>query len=167
MCGIALLSDVINSVVIPTINNIAYAPGPVPGVAQDDSNVRYCHANNWPEKYDIAPNGQIIYHCPHLIPLKLDKVYEFILLDNTTSSTISHPFHLHGDPFQVIDMGTRKQWLSGETPYANAKHPPVYKDTVCIPTQGFVKFRFRASNPGYWAFHCHIGNTLKLLNLLK
>lgn len=93
-----LFLDIINSVEIPTINDIAYAPSPVPGLIQDDSHVRYCNADQLPEKYDVAPNGQIIYHCPHLIPLKLDKVYEIILLDNTTSTTISHPIHLHGDP---------------------------------------------------------------------
>lgn len=76
-------------------------PGPVPGLIQDDSHVRYCNADELPEKYDVAPDGQIIYHCPHLIPLELDKVYEFILLDNTTSTTLSHPIHMHGDPFEI------------------------------------------------------------------
>lgn len=142
---------------IPTVNSIAYMPGPVPGLTQDDTNVRYCNADNLPQTFNVAPNGRPVYHCPHLISLKLDKVYEFILFDNGTSTTLSHPIHVHGDPFQVIDMGTRAQWNSGKSAYANAKHPPVYKDTVCIPTQGFVRIRLRTKNPGYWAFHCHVG----------
>lgn len=44
---------------------------------------------------------------------------------------------------------------SGKTAFTNASHAPVVKDTVVVPRGGFVRFRFRASNPGYWIFHCH------------
>lgn len=36
----------------------------------------------------------------------------------------------------------------------NAKNPP-FKDTAVLPFPGYVRFRFRASNPGFWLFHCH------------
>lgn len=64
---------------------------------------------------------------------------------------------------KVIDMGTREQLESGKTAFANAEHAPVYKDTVSIPSQGFVTIRIRTSNPGYWMIHCHIGNTISTL----
>lgn len=78
------------------------------------------------------------------------KFYHFPALTNSF-----HPIHLHGHSFQVIDMGTRDQLNSGRTAFANATHAPVIKDTVVIPRGGFVRFRFRATNPGYWIFHCH------------
>ncbi|XP_062566058.1 uncharacterized protein LOC134228421 [Saccostrea cucullata] len=35
------------------------------------------------------------------------------------------------------------------------KFPPK-KDTVIVPTGGYVVIRFKADNPGAWFFHCHI-----------
>jgi FtsP/CotA-like multicopper oxidase with cupredoxin domain len=46
-----------------------------------------------------------------------------------------HPMHLHGHFFRV-----GRAW----------------KDTVLVPPHmGEASFRFRADNPGRWAFHCH------------
>lgn len=53
-------------------------------------------------------------------------------------------------------MGTIDEYESGRSAFANATHLPVVKDTVTIPSKGFIKFRFRATNPGYWIFHCHV-----------
>lgn len=72
------------------------------------------------------------------------------------SEYINHPIHLHGMAFQVIDMGTREQYESGQTAFANATHLPVVKDTVTLPSGGFLRIRFKACNPGYWLFHCHL-----------
>ena len=30
------------------------------------------------------------------------------------------------------------------------------KDTVIIPTGGYVVIRFKPDNPGWWLLHCHI-----------
>lgn len=141
---------------VATVNNIANSPTPVPGLIQDDSSVCYCNANNLPEKYDVGLDGQPIYHCPHLIQLKVDEVYEFVLTNNVTSTSVDHPIHLHGYTFEVLDMGTYAQLMNGTTAFVDAEYPPVLKDTVCIPKQGFVKIRLRTTNPGYWTFHCHI-----------
>lgn len=68
---------------------------------------------------------------------------------------MSHPFHLHGYGFNVVDMGTREQFESGDTPYRYASHYPPIKDTITVPSGGFARIRFQATNPGYWFFHCH------------
>lgn len=68
---------------------------------------------------------------------------------------ISHPAHIHGHNFAVLDMGTMEQLKNGETAFANATHLPVLKDTVLLPPASFVRIRLRACNPGYWFFHCH------------
>lgn len=39
--------------------------------------------------------------------------------------------------------------------YRRLKGAPI-KDTVTIPDGGYTIIRFRADNPGYWLFHCHI-----------
>lgn len=158
-------ADILSVAKVATINRIANAPSPVPGLVQDDSNVGYCNSNNLPEKYDIAKDNRTIYHCTHFIPLEFDEVYEFLLTDETTDEFVSHPIHMHGYGFQVIDMGTLKQLETGETPFAKATHPPVIKDTVTIPKHGFVKIRLRTSNPGYWMLHCHIGSSFSTLSI--
>lgn len=155
MLYIIYFLDVLSVAKVATINRIANSPSSVPGLIQDDSSVRYCNANDLTKKFNIAlDNHTTVYHCTHLIPLELDKVYEFLLTDDTTDDTtdvlVSHPIHMHGYGFQVIDMGTLSQLQSGETPFAKATHAPVIKDTVAIPKYGFVKIRFRTSNPGYW-----------------
>lgn len=156
-----ILPDTLSTAKVAAVNNIAFASSPVPGLTQDDSNVGYCNVNNLPEKYDVSPDGQTVYYCPHLIQLKLDKVYELLLTDNTTATSVSHPIHLHGNTFEVLDMGTYDEFISGKTAFADAKYPPVIKDTACIPKRGFLRIRFRTSNPGYWTMHCHFEDHIK------
>ena len=55
---------------------------------------------------------------------------------------MSHPMHLHGHDFQVVEIGARR--LSGAR-----------RDTVLVPAMGTVTVVFDAANPGKWAFHCH------------
>lgn len=69
---------------------------------------------------------------------------------------ISHSIHLHGHAFQVMDMGTREEYENGNSTFVNATHLPVIKDTVTMGWRHFVTIRFRATNPGYWLFHCHL-----------
>lgn len=52
-------------------------------------------------------------------------------------------------------MGFKDQLYKGQTAFRNATHLPVVKDTVMVPSGGFVRLRFRACNPGHWFFHCH------------
>jgi FtsP/CotA-like multicopper oxidase with cupredoxin domain len=52
---------------------------------------------------------------------------------------MEHPFHLHGQFFQILD----------------AKQPGL-KDVVLIPPNGTVKIRAYVDNPGHWMAHCHI-----------
>lgn len=62
---------------------------------------------------------------------------------------------MHGHSFEVIDMGTMDDYNTGRSYYTNATHLPVIKDTVIVPRNGYVRIRFKATNPGYWLLHCH------------
>ncbi|MEQ8399085.1 multicopper oxidase family protein [Thalassobaculum sp.] len=55
---------------------------------------------------------------------------------------MSHPMHLHGHVFQVIEIGGK--------PLAGA-----VRDTVVVPPQSDMVIAFDANNPGNWAYHCH------------
>jgi hypothetical protein len=49
----------------------------------------------------------------------------------------------------------RNQTWNSNIPGAKTIYPPE-KDTIIVPTGGYVVIRFKANNPGAWFFHCHI-----------
>ena len=55
---------------------------------------------------------------------------------------MSHPMHLHGHVFQVIEIGG--------LPVDGA-----VRDTVLVPPMTDIMIAFDADNPGNWAYHCH------------
>jgi FtsP/CotA-like multicopper oxidase with cupredoxin domain len=56
---------------------------------------------------------------------------------------MSHPMHLHGHSFQVIEINGKS--LNG-----------ALRDTVLVPPKTSVTVAFDANNPGTWYLHCHI-----------
>ena len=50
---------------------------------------------------------------------------------------------------------SNKTWADGNIPGLNLKNPP-RKDTIIVPTGGYVVLRIRSDNPGRWFMHCHI-----------
>nr|CAH7744303.1 unnamed protein product [Callosobruchus chinensis] len=78
-----------------------------------------------------------------------------------------HSFHLHGYSFKVLGMGTPADLniTAANTTIIKALDEqgllernlidPPGKDTVTVPNHGYVIFRFRANNPGFWLLHCH------------
>lgn len=55
-----------------------------------------------------------------------------------------HPFHLHGMPFQVLDLDGIPLPTRG------------WKDTVRIAPHGTTRIAVRYDEPGMWMFHCTI-----------
>lgn len=60
----------------------------------------------------------------------------------TNKTMMSHPMHLHGHRFQVVEINGAS--VSG-----------ALRDTVLVPPRSRVAIAFDADNPGLWAFHCH------------
>lgn len=59
---------------------------------------------------------------------------------------LEHPFHLHGQFFQILDAAG-----TGLDP-----RRPGLKDVVLLPPNGKVRLRAYIDNPGRWMVHCHI-----------
>ncbi|GAY62232.1 hypothetical protein WN944_023627 [Citrus x changshan-huyou] len=74
-------------------------------------------------------------------------------LSNKTSET--HPWHLHGHDFWVLGYGEGKFDIYNDPKKYNLVNP-IMKNTVPVHRYGWTALRFRADNPGAWAFHCHI-----------
>lgn len=68
---------------------------------------------------------------------------ERVELAMTNRTMMSHPMHLHGHRFQVVEIDGKR--FDG-----------ALRDTVLVPPGKRVVVAFDADNPGHWAFHCHL-----------
>jgi FtsP/CotA-like multicopper oxidase with cupredoxin domain len=79
-----------------------------------------------------------------LMPIQA-KVGEAQIWTITNETKWSHPIHLHGFFFQVLDKN------------GAPLHPIAWRDTVDVPFDETVRFIVRYDDrPGAWMFHCHI-----------
>merc|ERR1719210_1861731 len=90
-----------------------------------------------------------------LIDIKLGDVVD-LLIDNV-ATMMYHPFHLHGSHFWVLGLGEGTPPSSPPSwPMGKGLEIPVRKDNQNIPAKGWAWLRWKADNPGFWVFHCHI-----------
>lgn len=68
---------------------------------------------------------------------------QHVALKFVNETGMSHPMHLHGHSFQVVDINGRA--LNG-----------ALRDTVLVPPRTSVTVAFNANNPGLWYVHCHV-----------
>lgn len=110
-----------------------------------------------------ASAGRTRLHCGVLII-----VVTFLV----QSPNLSHPFHLHGAPYNVIGIGRSPD---KNVKKINLKHAldldrkgllkrqynlPPFKDTIAVPNNGYVVLRLKADNPGAYSL-------LLFLNLIR
>jgi FtsP/CotA-like multicopper oxidase with cupredoxin domain len=88
--------------------------------------------------YSWGFNGRAMMH-ESLLSVREGERVE-IMFHNMTM--MSHPMHLHGHYFKVVEVNGRR--FDG-----------AIRDTVLVPPMQTVSIRFDADNPGTWAFHCH------------
>lgn len=91
--------------------------------------------------------------------LKFNSTVDLVLQNANSLSNVSdsetHPWHLHGHDFWVLAYGDGKFDPRRDTSKFNLVDP-IMKNTVALHRFGWTAIRFRADNPGAWAFHCHI-----------
>jgi FtsP/CotA-like multicopper oxidase with cupredoxin domain len=78
-------------------------------------------------------------------------VIRLILNDETG---MNHPFHLHGTSFQVLGLSEPGAGTYDGGPLIETG--AILKDTLDIPKKGWAVIQWKADNPGWWFFHCHI-----------
>jgi len=110
--------------------------------------------------------------CSHVIqqPSGNHKWFEIVLINTNPEGDVAHPIHQHGGWYNIIGQGqydysiNRTFIIDQDTTKCpqrksclprNLDHP-VFKDTVQVPTNGYVIFRTPLDNPGAWIVHCHI-----------
>ena len=71
----------------------------------------------------------------------------------------SHPIHLHGHDFVILDQCVPTDKDGAGCNVANASinlNNPTRRDVAMLPDGGYLILAFKADNPGVWIMHCHI-----------
>ncbi|KAK3752522.1 hypothetical protein RRG08_032812 [Elysia crispata] len=102
--------------------------------------------------------------CVHKVDVALGDLVELIFVDEGVLREANHPIHLHGFKFRPVAMKKLNRSTSvsevkeldkkGQIIRSTSRAP--YKDTITVPSGGYVVLRFRADQAGMWFLHCHI-----------
>jgi iron transport multicopper oxidase len=147
-----IMRNLMNGYNYAFFNNITYTPPKVPTL--------YTVLSSG----DLATNAEIYGEFTHPMVLNHNDVVQ-IVVNNADTGT--HPIHLHGHNFQVIDRQPPYgpnfySYMNGDpVPYDPSNHTafpavPARRDVFVLPPHGYYVMRFVADNPGVWALHCHI-----------
>ncbi len=130
----------------PPLKGWALAPihrdiAPIPTAGATPVNIEFTLTQHADGHFEYGING-IPFAANHPIAAKPGETQVWTIKNSTKWS---HPFHLHGFFFQVLDdKGAPVQ-------------PLEWKDTVNVPLEQTLKLVVRYEDrPGSWMFHCHI-----------
>ncbi|XP_054812135.1 laccase-2 [Prosopis cineraria] len=100
------------------------------------------------------PKNTAVSYGTKLLVIAFNTSVEVVLQDTSILGAESHPLHLHGYNFYVVGQGFGN--FNPETdPRKFNLMDPVERNTVSVPSGGWVAIRFLADNPGVWLMHCH------------
>ncbi|KAF7805049.1 laccase-17-like [Senna tora] len=100
------------------------------------------------------PNNTMVMNGTKVVVIPFNTSVEVILQDTSILGAESHPLHLHGFNFYVVGQGFGNFDPKKDPPKYNLVDP-VERNTVGVPSGGWVAIRFFADNPGVWFMHCH------------
>ncbi|EFJ12951.1 hypothetical protein SELMODRAFT_123038 [Selaginella moellendorffii] len=148
------------------INNVSYVPRATPVIAAFQFNLTTAYDLAASPPRDFSRGYKIRNAPPNPSAIQGSGVYTFrhndvvdVVLQNSNTlvpnNSEIHPWHLHGHDFWVLGYGSGiyRSHRHGST--LNFVNPPM-RNTVAVFPYGWTYLRFRADNPGVWAFHCHI-----------
>ncbi|RDX63793.1 Laccase-17 [Mucuna pruriens] len=101
------------------------------------------------------PNNTMVRNGTKVVVLPFNTSVELVLQDTSILGAESHPLHLHGFNFFVVAQGFGN-FDSSNDPVKFNLVDPIERNTVGVPSGGWVAIRFLADNPGVWFMHCHL-----------
>ncbi|WVZ56443.1 hypothetical protein U9M48_006972, partial [Paspalum notatum var. saurae] len=101
------------------------------------------------------PNNTNVSNGTKVVVLQYNTSVEVVLQGTSILGAESHPLHLHGYDFFVVGQGFGNYDPSKDPAKFNLEDP-VQRNTVGVPSGGWVAIRFFADNPGVWFMHCHL-----------
>ncbi|GAB4860122.1 Lactose Permease [Ancistrocladus abbreviatus] len=100
------------------------------------------------------PNNTMVMNGTKVVVLPFNTCVELIMQDTSILGAESHPLHLHGYDVYVVGQGFGN-FDPNKDPASFNLVDPAERNTVAVPSGGWVAVRFRADNPGVWLMHCH------------
>ncbi|KAL9153139.1 hypothetical protein ABFS82_10G030500 [Erythranthe guttata] len=100
------------------------------------------------------PNNTLVSNGTRLVSLPFNTSVELVLQDTSILGAESHPLHLHGFNFFIVGEGFGNYDPTNDPLNFNLVDP-VERNTVGVPSGGWVAIRFLTDNPGVWFMHCH------------
>ncbi|KAJ4764071.1 Laccase [Rhynchospora pubera] len=101
------------------------------------------------------PNNTFVSNGTKVVVLNFNTSMELVMQDTSILGVESHPLHLHGFDFFVVGQGIGN-FDPTKDPAKFNLIDPVSRNTVGVPSGGWVAIRFFADNPGVWFMHCHL-----------
>ncbi|KAL9674459.1 hypothetical protein QQ045_030731 [Rhodiola kirilowii] len=102
-----------------------------------------------PQNLATMNNGTKVYR------LSYNSSVELVLQDTGIIAPENHPVHLHGFNFFAVGKGLGNYNPKTDRSIFNLVDP-VERNTISVPSGGWVAIRFIADNPGVWFMHCHL-----------
>ncbi|KAK7404555.1 hypothetical protein VNO78_05507 [Psophocarpus tetragonolobus] len=100
------------------------------------------------------PNNTRVSNGTKTVVVPFNTSVQLVLQDTNILGAESHPLHLHGYNFYVVGQGFGN-FDPNTDPTKFNLIDPVERNTVGVPSGGWVAIRFLADNPGVWLMHCH------------
>ncbi|OIT02352.1 PREDICTED: laccase-2-like [Nicotiana attenuata] len=100
------------------------------------------------------PNNTHVSNGTKVVVLPFNTSVELVMQDTSILGAESHPLHLHGYNFYVVGQGFGN-FDPKKDPANYNLVDPVERNTIGVPSGGWVAIRFLADNPGVWFMHCH------------
>ncbi|KAJ4979836.1 hypothetical protein NE237_010616 [Protea cynaroides] len=100
------------------------------------------------------PNNTMVSNGTKVVVLPFNTSVELVMQGTSTLGAENHPLHIHGYNFYVVGQGFGNFDPNKDPPNFNLIDP-VERNTVGVPSGGWVAIRFLADNPGVWFMHCH------------
>ncbi|GER28591.1 laccase [Striga asiatica] len=151
------------SMLAASINNVSFEM-PKTGLLQAHyaNRSRGVYTTDFPEnppvKFDYTgkpPANDMVSGGTRVAGVAFGARLEVVLQDTSIIGAESHPLHLHGFNFFVVGQGFGNFDPSKDPTRFNLVDP-VERNTVGVPSGGWVAIRFVADNPGVWFMHCHL-----------
>ncbi|GMH28940.1 hypothetical protein Nepgr_030783 [Nepenthes gracilis] len=113
---------------------------------------------NPPFKFNYTgnpPSNIFVSSGTKVVALSYNTSVELVMQDTSIIGAESHPLHLHGFNFYVVGQGFGNFDQNQDPAKFNLVDPPE-RNTISVPSGGWVAIRFLADNPGVWFMHCHL-----------
>ncbi|XP_027352239.1 laccase-17-like isoform X1 [Abrus precatorius] len=113
---------------------------------------------NPPFKFNYTgtpPSNIMVTSGTKVVVLPFNTSVELLLQDTSIIGAESHPLHLHGFNFFVVGQGNGN-FDPNKDPSKFNLVDPAERNSIGVPSGGWVALRFLADNPGVWFMHCHL-----------